>query len=890
MKKQNNKYFEQLKIFVRKISLQSTFETLKYFNTNLEGLSLAEARKRIKIHGKNIFDKKKNSLIAKIIEILFNPFNIILLIVMFFSFLQDVYFSKEERDYSTLIVIIFVLFLSNIMHFIQSAKFSKITEKLKKVVQTTSTIKRDKKIYKIPLDDIVVGDIIYLSSGDIVPADVKLFETKDFFVKETFLTGENEPIEKNSICLKKYENILEDKRIVFMGTNVVSGYAKGIVISKGNSTYLGQINKFIIQKKPITTLQKEINSIVKLLSFCVLIIFCLIFILNFFKHSDNFQFLDVFLFSLTITLGITPEMLPLIVTTSFLTGVYSLSKKNVIVKNLYSIQDFGSMNFLFTDKTGTLTEDSMSVENYFNLNNMNDKRVLEYSFLNSYFQTKIKSSIDLAIIDKMNKILEKTPDEINFHKKFVKNNEIPFDFKRRIVSVILDDNSQYKKIITKGAIEEILNICESCEFFDSKNNNKKIISLDKEKILKNTIFYNQKGFRVIGVAYKNISKDIFDDNIINNYEKNMIFIGFLTLFDKPKKTAKKAIYSLKNNGVKVKILTGDNEVLSKMIASKIQIDNSKECLSGYEIDKMDDEELYTKLLNIDILFKLNPEQKSRIVSVFKNKNNIVGFMGDGINDAPAMQIANLSISVDSGVDIAKESADIILLSKDLNVLKDAILESRKIYNNMMKYIKFTLSSNFGNILSVLVAFYFLKFVPLLPIQILFLNLIYDFSCLALPFDNVDSRYLRTPRKWNLKKIINFMFLFGFIAFIFDLLFCFGLYFIYQKINYNFFDDPITFRTSWFIFSIFTQILTILILRTDNFIKDSKISIINLLFLFFGGIFAVFLVSIEFFSSFLYFKNIFNLKYIIFLILLLFFYGICLIFAKNIFIKKNKELL
>ncbi|MDV3205236.1 MAG: magnesium-translocating P-type ATPase [Weeping tea tree witches'-broom phytoplasma] len=877
--------------YLGKISIQSPEENLLTFQTSLEGLSFEEVSQRRKTYGLNVFSKKKNSYFKKIIKILFNPFNIILLFLISFSFCKDIYFAKTDGpDYSTFVVVLCILAISNVMHFIQDAKFSNVFEKLKKIVQTTATVKRLGQICRIPLEEIVIGDIVHLSAGDVIPADIKLFETKDFFVKETTFTGESDAVEKDSFCSKKYSNVLEDRRLVFMGTTVISGYAKGIVVLVGNSTYLGKINQKICCDKSISIPQQGINSIARILSTCMFIVFPLIFFLNLLKSGHEFDFWNVLSFSLSVVLGITPEMLPLIVTTSFLRGVSVLSKQKVIVKNLYSIQDFGAMNILFTDKTGTLTEDKIFVENFLDVQNVKSDKVLKYAYLNSFFQNGLKSFIDIAIIEKINQIKQDNLFFSNIEKLFTKIDEIPFDFKRRVMTVIITDNvPKCKIIISKGAIEEILNICSYMEITDVKDDTSQILQINKQKILDKTSYYNRKGFRVIGVAYKKIIYNgVYDKNI----ESNMIMLGFLTLLDPPKKSALEAIISLKKYNVNVKILTGDNKIVSKIIAHKVDFIN-QECLLGSDINKMDDNTLYQKALNIDIFAKLHPEQKARIIKVFRDKGNIVGFMGDGINDAPAMKMSNLAISVDSAADVAKESSDIILLEKDLKVLKDGVIEGRKTYINMLKYIKFTLSANFGNILSILLASLCLPFVPLRPIQILFLNLIYDLSCLVLPYDYVDVDYLSKPRSWNFRNIIFFMILFGIVTFIFDILFCLALFIQNGSLAFdNYLPAQVNlFQTSWFIFSIWTQILTIYYLKTNNFLKNFEHSVIMFFLPLIGGFFATLTPFIDVLSKVLYFQNPFaNVQYTVLLFLFLIIYLGCLSIIKNLFIYKKKDLL
>ncbi|MDV3166241.1 MAG: magnesium-translocating P-type ATPase ['Waltheria sp.' little leaf phytoplasma] len=814
-----------------------------------------------------------------------------LLFLLIFYFLKDIYLADPKvRDYATCFIVSFILVVSNFMHWLQEARFSSVIDKLKKIVSLTASVKRSDQIFKIPLNELLVGDIVLLSAGDIIPADIRLLETKDFFVKETTFTGESDAVEKNAFSQTESNDILKDPRLVFMGTNVVSGYAVGIVVLTGLNTYLGHIHQSLDKDKTYSSLKQGINSIVKILISCILILFPLIFVLNWYKCTEKFIFWNVFAFALSIILGITPEMLPLIVTTSFMRGVAVLSKYNVIVKNLYSMQDFGAIDILFTDKTGTLTEDSVSIDNFLDIYNKSNFKILQYAYLNSYFQTGLKNVIDKAIIDKMH---NNCHFDSMLAQNFVKIDEIPFDFKRRIMTISLHNiHEDYDLIITKGAIEEILNICNYAEYFDPKTNQSQILNIDKSQILNYVIHYNQLGFRVIGVAYKLIRKNqhlIFNND--KKIENNMIILGFLILLDPPKISSADAVLALKSCGVDVKILTGDNEILSKIIASKVNIDSTK-CLLGSNLIEMSDEEIYKQAHYTSIFAKLYPEQKARIINIFRKKGHIVGFIGDGINDAIAMKNADLSITVDSGAEVAKESADVILLNKNLTVLKDAILEGRKNYINMLKYIKFTLASNFGNILSILLASYYLPFIPFMPIQILCLNLIYDLSCLVLPFDEVESIYLQKKSCWNSRNICFFMISFGILTFIFDILFCSSLLWNYGIFSFHDWNcDKINlFRSGWFIFSIWTQFLTIFYLRTPNCLKNLKKTIYIFILPFIAGVLASYLPCINFLSKILYFHNPFDKNYIFILLSFLCLYCLCLFLIKKLFIINKRDLL
>ncbi|CAP18498.1 P-type ATPase exporting cations (probably Mg2+) [Candidatus Phytoplasma mali] len=887
MKKKSNKNssFDYVK-YIKEISQKNLKETLNYFNSDEEnGIISKQVIINRKIYGGNEFLKyQKISYIQKFIKFFFNPFNIILLLMLIISLLTDVIFIKPDhsKDFTTIIIIFLIFFLSNFISLFQEMKSSKIVEKLKKLVQTTTKVKRDNKIQKIISDDLVRGDIVFFTSGDIIPADIKLIETKNFFVQEASLTGEAYSVQKDAKNKDIYENFLEDKRLIFTGTNVISGYAKGIVIITGENTYLGNINKNIDKQNNFSNFQNGIASISKLLLIFIFFMMPLMFIINYFKNPNSPSIImESLLFSLTIAFGLTPEMLPLITTTSLSVGLLLLSKKKVLVKNLSSIQDFGVMNILFTDKTGTLTEGHVSLDGYFDLNNNLNQNVLKNAYLNSFFHSGAKNIIDDSIISKIQDLQKNNFIKIDYHQKFHKIDEISFDYTRRMVSIILENkNNKKKTMITKGAIEEILNICDYVEF--SKKNIVPLTPEYKKIIYDNIIDYNKKGFRVVGVAKKNISSFVKSLNDFD--ETKMILIGFLTFFDSIKKSAKKTISSLKKYGVEVKILTGDNDILTKTIAQMININNIS-LLSGTEIDKLDDDELYQKAKKINIFTKFSPEQKARIIDVFKKEKNIIGFMGDGINDVPAMQKAHLAISVDSGTDITKEAADIIILGNDLSILQKGIIEGRKTYTNMLKYLKFTLASNFGNVLSVLTASLFLKFMPIKTIQILFLNVVYDLTCFAIPFDNVDSNYLKKPRNWDLKNIRNFMIFFGFISFLFDLLFFFILHG----------ESETIFQTGWFIFSMWSQVFIIYLLRTENIIKDIKPSLL----MFILPITGVSVVTLSPFIPFLcdplklnseFFNKFQNVSFLLSFVSILILYFIMVKIAKNIFINKYKYLL
>ncbi|CCV63816.1 Magnesium-translocating P-type ATPase [Alteracholeplasma palmae J233] len=890
MKKSKNIFNSNL--FLEEISNLSITDTLNSLDTHINGLTSDDASKFQDVYGNNKLSKdKKPSFIKRFIEAFINPFTIILFVLAIISFITDVILETgNNKDYMTVGIISLMILTSGIMRFIQETKSSNASEKLKDMVETTTGVMRDNTLVEIPLDEVVRGDIVVLSAGDIIPADIKLLETKDLFIKQTSLTGESYPVEKIASSSEKFNSVLEDKRLAFMGTSVVSGYAKGVVVVTGDHTYLGKINKKMNEKPQPTNFDKGISSISWLLIRFMLFMVPVVFVINGLTKGD---YAEAFLFAVSIAVGLTPEMLPMIVTTSLSKGAVELSKKKIIVKNLNSIQNFGSMDILFTDKTGTLTQDLVIIEDHLDLHGNTDVRVLRHAYLNSFFQTGLKNLMDRSIIEKTNELKESHLSLQNLNTEFTKIDEIPFDFSRRRMSVIIKNSVNKKQMVTKGAIEEILSICTHAEIDGT------VVPLTKEKesfILDKANSYNKKGYRVIGVAQK--TSENFPLELSIKDESDMVLIGFLTFYDPPKESAQKAISSLNDYGVSVKVLTGDNEIVTKSIAEKIGIPN-KHILLGQEIDLLDDENLYKEAKDTYIFAKLSPEQKSRIVTVFMNHQHVVGFMGDGINDAPAMKTADIGISVDSGSDIAKESADIILLEKDLEILKNGMIEGRKTYANMMKYIKMTTSSNFGNMFSVLIASAFLPFLPMLAIHLLFLNLIYDIACIALPFDNVDEDYLKKPKNWDTKSVRNFMFFFGPISSVFDILTFIFMFFVIGPIlfgtSYFNLNDTLklefasTFQTGWFVLSMWTQTLIIFIIRTNKRLFKGSLASKSLYLLTLLGIVIVTSIPFTVIGTHL---DLVSLPWYFFILLfsIVIIYLSTVSFMKHLFIKKYGDLL
>lgn len=795
-------------------------EVYKLLNSSKIGLTEEQVEKSREIYGTNEITKGQDiSLAKKLFEAFINPFTAILLILALVSLFTDVIWaSPNDRNYMTVIIITTMVMISGVMKFVQESRSGNAAKELNEMIHTTTLVERigvGKK--EIPLDEVVVGDIIYLSSGDIIPADLRVCYAKDLFVSQSALTGESEPVEKYSEVDNSEETVLNDKNMIFMGSNVVSGSAKAIVVSNGDDTIFGRIAKGVQEEPVETSFDKGVSSVSWLLIRYMLIMVPIVFFVNGFTKGD---WLHALLFAISIAVGLTPEMLPMIVTTCLAKGAVSMSKEKVIIKNLNSIQNLGSIDILCTDKTGTLTQDKVILEYPLDIMGEEDLRVLKHGFLNSYYQTGLKNLMDIAIINRTN-IEKKNNEKLKgLDTNYLKVDEIPFDFERRRMSVVVKDKNQKTQMITKGAIEEMLKISSHCEYKGE------VIKLDdkhREIILNKVNDLNNKGLRVLGVAQKNNPSKVGEFSVKD--EKNMVLIGYLAFLDPPKESTEAAIKALKEYGVDVKILTGDNEKVTLSICKQVGL-NVKKLLLGSDVEKMDDSELAKEVEKTTIFAKLSPMQKSRVVETLRNNGHVVGYMGDGINDASAMKVADVGISVDTAVDIAKESADVILLEKDLMVLERGIIEGRKTYANMIKYIKMTASSNFGNMFSVLAASAFLPFLPMEPIHLILLNLIYDISCTAIPWDNVDEDFLKRPREWDSSSISSFMKWIGPISSIFDIVTYLVMFFIIcpQVVGagYNEITDPAMraqfialFQAGWFIESMWSQTLIIHLIRTPK---------------------------------------------------------------------------
>ena len=774
-------------------------EFKKQFNVNEEiGLTKDKVLENTKKYGVNeIKGSKPKKWYNYFFESLFSAFNCILMGIIIVLLYTDVYLP-EVPSYANIIVIAVLIVASTLLEFFEEYRSNRAAQKLKELVQTTSTVLRDGEEVNIPIKEVTVGDIVLLSAGSMIPADLRIIEAKDLYVGQSSLTGESDAVRKepNSLLNNEAEepvidNISDMDTICFMGTSVITGSGIGVVVKTGDDTYFGKIAHTLTTGKPKTAFQKGIESVSNMLIKFMLIMIPLVFIFNVTKH----EIVTAFTFAVAIAIGITPLLLPVILSSSLSKGAVRMAKKKTIVKKLDSIQSFGAMNILCTDKTGTLTEDKIVLEKYLNIRGDEDLDVLRDAFVNSFFQTGLKNNIDEAVIKRG---LENDMSKYKTQYKLI--DEIPFDFSRRRLSVAVESQGKVQ-LITKGAVEEILSLCTTAAYKDKIEPLTKEIKENVKRISKKL---NEDGFRVIAVCTKNDIERKIDYTIDD--EKNMTLVGFIGFLDPPKESAKEAITKLNKAGIRVIVLTGDNSDVARCICKKVGI-NSKNIVIGSQIDKLSDSALVRILRSTNIFAKLSPIQKARIVRVLKDSGNIVGYMGDGINDSPSLTNSDVGISVDTAVDIAKESADIILLEKDLNVLLDGAKEGRKTFSNLMKYIKMAVSFNFGEVSSVIIASIFLPFLPITPIQLLVQSLLYDFGQLTLPFDNVDEEYLNKPKKWDIKSLKKFTLFMGPLSSCFDMIVFASVWFIFGI------REAAVFQTIWFSYGVVSNLVGMHVIRT-----------------------------------------------------------------------------
>ena len=774
------------------------------FKTEPDGLNPVEASERLDEYGPNIIDvSSENNLFTRVREALINPFNIVLMIVAAVTLVTDVILADNPNP-ATFIMLVLVILISGIISFVQSERSNNAAQKLQKMISNRIDVIRNGSTVEIDIEEAVPGDVVKLASGDMIPGDVRFIETKDLFIDQSQLTGESNPVEKFSGRDEEGDDITGLDNIGFMGSNIVSGSAKAVVLATGNQTYFGSMAKSLNTYQDKSSYEQNVSSISKLLISFMAVMVPVIFIANFITKHD---WLGSLMFGITIAVGIMPEMLPVIMMSSLAKGAVRMSKKQTIVKRLGSIQTFGEMDVFCTDKTGTLTQDEIILEKYMDAQGREDKRILRHAFLNSYFQTGLKNLMDLAIINRAEK------EELSWLKEsYVREDEIPFDFSRRRMSVVLRDKAGKRQLITKGAVEEILSICSHIELDGEVKPITPELIDNAQKIATEN---NLEGIRVIAVAQKNNVHDVETFGVDD--EKDMVLIGFVGFLDPPKPSAESAIKALTRNGVRTVVLTGDTEGVAINICGRLGIDTGY-TLTGAKVETMDDEELKAACEKCHIFSKLSPYQKQRVVKAFQANGHTVGYMGDGINDSLPLKQADVGISVDTAVDIAKEVADIILLEKDLNVLDEGVIEGRRTFANMSKYLKMSVSGNFGNMFSVLIASIFLPFLPLLPLHILVQNILNDFAQLGMPFDHVEDEYIRLPKRWDIPGIKKFMVYFGLLSTVLDVLCFLVMWFIF---GFNNMDQAGFFQCGWFMFGIISQTVVIHTIRTPKipFIQD-----------------------------------------------------------------------
>jgi P-type Mg2+ transporter len=780
---------------------QSTVdEVLHLFDTSLEGLSEADAKKRLEKSGLNeIAREKAIAWYVQLLKTVTNPLSLLLITLGVVSLLTG-------STIAALIIFMMVIF-GGLLRFSQEFQSNKAAEKLRAMVSVTAAVNRkgdtpNKDVginagKELAVKFLVPGDIIFLSAGNMIPADVRIIVAKDLFLTQSTLTGESLPAEKHvDLPDLNEKNPLALVNLCFMGTAVVSGSGTAVVVETGSHTYIASLAKTIGGARDRTSFDKAVNSVTMLLLRFMAIMAPLVFVVNgIFKGN----WIEAFTFSLSVAVGLAPEMLPVIVTANLAKGAIAMSEKKVIVKNIDAIQDFGSMNILCTDKTGTLTQDKIVLQRHLDPYGQESVDVLKYAYLNSFYQTGLKNLLDIAVLEHNQEL-----QDLDIEKNYQKFDEIPFDFVRRRMSVVVEEKGKEHILICKGAVEEVLKACTQVKV------NNQILPMEDSvhaKVADLQQKLNSDGLRVIAVAYKVIPPDQSHYAIAD--ESNLILLGNIAFLDPPKDSAAQALRALKRNGVDVKILTGDNEIITRKICKDVGLP-VQNVLLGSDIEALSDDALAEAAANTTIFAKFSPTQKAKIIQVLRQKGNIVGYMGDGINDAAALREADVGISVDTAADIAKEAADIILLEKNLLVLESGVTEGRKTFANIVKYIRMGTSSNFGNMFSVLGASALLPFLPMQPVQILINNLLYDFSQTGIPFDHVDKEDLEKPPKWKIENIRRFMIFIGPISSIFDYATYALMWFVFGATTI---ENQALFQTGWFVESLMTQTLIVHVIRT-----------------------------------------------------------------------------
>jgi Mg2+-importing ATPase len=853
---------EELLNKYKDISSKTQEQIFNEFNTNKNGISQNEYEQRFKQNGPNIVVKRENkSWLYFFLKSFNDKFIYILLVLATIN-----YFLADKLG---TIIILGIALVSAFIRFCQDYSAYKFNQKLKSKIYTTTHVLRNGEEKEVKIENIVTGDIINLNAGSIIPADIMLIETKDLFLNQAVFTGESVHVEKLSTT-NQTDEIFNINNICLMGSSVVSGSGVAVVISTGFNTYLGRMSKELDSKKEQTNFEIGMSNITKMLiKYMVVVSIAVFAIYGILRHD----WLEALLFALSVAVGITPSMLPMIVNVNLTKGTKTLAKKKTLVKNIQSIQNLGAIDVLCTDKTGTLTQDKITLQKYINVMGEEDIQILEYAYLNSYYATGLKNLVDKAIISygtehKLKQTL----------KQYKKVDEIPFDYERKRMSIVINQENEYR-MITKGALEEILKCCTTVKY---KNDITPLTEELTKKILLNANNLANTGMQVIALASK---KEYTGENIFNSSdEKDMTFIGYVAFLDPPKKEVKNTLKKLKKIGISTKILTGDNLYATKNICGIVGLRDDK-ILTGVEIDKMSDEELSEQIETIDAFARLNPLQKERVVTLFKKNGHVVGYMGDGVNDSPSLHIADVGVCVDSATDIAKEASDIILLEKSLEVVYDGVVEGRKVYGNIIKYMKMALSSDFGDVFSILIASIFLPFLPLLPIQMLIQDFLYDISQIAIPYDNVDKEFLEKPKKWDTKGLGKFMNVMGITSSVTDVIAFIVFWYIFK---YNSVDKQAYFQTAWFVECLISETMIIHYIRTSKipFIESRANPLLTALtcITIIGTIITpILLCKVSTFNF-----VILPLQYYLFVVILLVIYTVLVQIIKKKYIAKNGE--
>lgn len=766
-------------------SQMSREEILEEVGVMDSGLTHVEVAIRQKEFGRNqTVEEQKVSQLRLFIRAFNDPFIYILVLLMVISYLT--------ADMEATIIMAIMIFTSGLLGFIQSSRAERASYALKNMVKNKVNVLRDGKMTVVTQDEIVPGDVIEVSVGDIIPADARVISATDLLINQSALTGESIPTEKYAEDKRATPEIFERENLLFMGTDVLSGHGRAVILRTGSSTFFGSLSIAATEKRGDTSFDKGVKTISKLLFYFMLVMVPIVFLINGLMKGN---WLEAFLYAVAIAVGLTPEMLPMIVSTNLAKGAINMSSKKVIMKELSAIQNIGAMDILCTDKTGTLTEDKLELVTYINCQGEKSTSVLEMAYLNSYFQTGWKNVLDHAVMTKLN---EKVANGWN------KIGEIPFNFDRRRLSVIVESNLE-TRMITKGAVEEMLAVCTHKEIDGAIS---PLTMNEKDELQEMCSEMNRSGIRVICVAFKSQKTGV---SFTKEDEEKMIIAGFLGFRDPVKSSTKEAITSLFKNQINVKVLTGDNEIVTKRICQEVGIP-ANGFLLGTEVDELMDDELMDALQKYHIFAKLTPMQKSRIIEVLKQAGHTVGFLGDGVNDAPALRKADVGISVDTAADITKDASSVILLEKSLTVLNDAVMEGRNVFGNILKYIKMTASSNFGNVFSVLIASAFIPFLPMLSLHLLLQNLLYDSSQLTLPWDKMDRSFLKKPHAWEQKGMLRFILCIGPVSSIFDIATFLIMWFVFSA---NTVAEQALFHSGWFVVGLLTQTLVVHMIRTEK---------------------------------------------------------------------------